>query len=659
MKRVDLEQWRAEEVARLLALVEAERRYYQDIVASVPVGLAVLDEDLTFLSANKTFRTIFGLEGNRLVKTRLEDLFPGEAVRTRAREVLDTSLPQKRIGMEFATDSGTVQLRLSIQPFRGWNEEASLEILLLVETPVELETPLLAGPLKCEAKPETLRATELLENLDAIIWERDTDSKRFSHASGRSEDILGYPAEKWLESNEYCAGRVHPADRERVEAFFESTISSGTSRSCEYRALKADGRTVWLRDIVRPALDNDGKAQKLSGITIDISAEKQQSQQLAQAEKMAALGRLTGRVTHDCNNLLMILSGYGEEMLSKLSADHPAREDAEEILATTERLAKITQELLAFTRRPLLQPKVLDLNSLLNSLEEKLRHELGESVQFELDLDDNLGHVNADSEAFANTILSLAERARQAMPEGGHFKIRTASTEFRADRPHVAESLVPGTYVALTISDTGPQLDEETRTRFFEPFYSSQHGGQGLQSIYNVVRGSGGDILVTSEPKGGAVFTIYLPQIDAPAKPAVPTPQPPQAAVQPMETVLVVEDESGIRALMRKILERQGYKVLEASRGEEALRISDEHAEPIHLLLTDIVMPQMSGRELANQLRSSRPDIKVVFVSGYADEDMMQYGPLPAGSAFLQKPFSLAALLEKTRSVLNGGPEIH
>ena len=661
MTRVDLEQWRAREVARLLSLVEAERRYYQEIVAGVPVGLAVLASDLTLLSANRAFQKMFGLTSDGLGRVRLEDLFPGEQVRQQVLQVLDTAIPQTALSVEFRSREGARPLRLSIQPFRGWNEEAGSEVLLLVEENVELETPLQLQLEKEEPEPQLRHASELLENLDAIVWERDADSLQFSYVGGRAEEILGYPAEQWLATPDFDATRIRPEDRKWVEAFYRSTISSGASRSCEYRAVTADGRTVWLRDIVRVQCDEEGQARKLSGVTVDISTQKQQGERLAQSEKMAALGRLARKVTHDCNNLLMILSGYGEELLSNLPVGHPSRKDAEEILAAAERLSKITNELLAFTRRPMLLPKVFDLNSLLQDIEEKLRHELGEGIQLELNLDAGLGQVNADSEAIANSILRLAEQARNAMPDGGRFTISTASTELSEASPHAGGSIPPGRYVTLTASDTGPRLDEETRIRLFEPFFSSRRAGRGLPSVYSVMKNSGGDVVVASGPQAGAVFTIYLPRVEEPARTATPAvaapqPAPPIPAAKPVETVLVVEDESGIRALMRKILQKQGYHVLEASRGEEALRISEGRKEPIHLLLTDVVMPQMSGRELADRLKVARPEMKVLFVSGYADEDLVQHGPLPPGSAFLQKPFSLATLLEKARNVLNGSP---
>lgn len=659
MQRADLEQWRAREVARLLALVEAERRYYQEIVASVPVGLAVLADDLTFLSANRTFRTTFELPSEGLGRVRLSDIFPGDMVRRRVTQVLETSISQADISVEAAIRGGTKPIRLSIQPFRGWSDEANSEALLLVEEIAEPAAPLELAWEKEREEPKPDQAGELLENLDAVVWERDARTLEFTYVAGRTEAILGFRADQLLSTPRFYMDRIHPEDREWVETFYRRAVSSVTSRSCEYRAFHASGETVWLRDVVRVRTDAKGAPQTLAGVVVDISSQKQLGAQEVQTEKMAALSRLAGKVTHDCNNLLMIVSGYSEELLSTLPAEHPSRNDVEEIVAAAGRLSRITNELLTFTRRPLLLPRVVDLNSVIEDLEEKVRQEVGARIEVVVDLAVDLPRVSVDSEAMANTILRLTEYARDAMPEGGRITIRTASTEVRGGSPQGGGAIKPGEYVTVSVSDTGPRPDDQTRTQLFEPFYAGPRSGPALPNVYSVIKNSGGDIVVSSGADTGAVFTIYLPKAKAetrerteaePIARAVPKP----AEVKPMETVLVVEDESGIRALMRKILQKQGYNVLEASRGSEAIQLAEEHTSSIHLLLTDVVMPQMSGRELADRLKATRPDMKVLFVSGYSDEDLMEHGPLPPGAAFLQKPFSLSALLEKTRKILNG-----
>lgn len=653
MQRVDLEQWRAREVARLLALVEAERRYYQEMVAEVPVGLAVLDEEMSFLSANRAFRKTFALSADGLSRARLSDLFPGDEVTDMIQDVLDTAAPKRNVTVQYVTGEGVSPLCMTIQPFRGWSDDRASEVLLLVE-PVrqsgEAEKPAV------EEEEEPSVADELLENLEAIVWERDARTLNFTYVGGRTERVLGFPVENWLESANFHTSRIHAEDREWVAAFYKSTLRSAESRNCEYRALAADGRTVWLRDIIRVVRDDRGNAVKLSGITVDINTQKLRSEQSQQAEKMAALSRLAAKVTHDCNNLLMILSGYSEELLVNLPEGHPARGDVEEILAATDRLSKITNELLAFTRRPMLSPKVFDVNFLLENLEPRIREELGPEIQLETVTERSVGHVNADWDQISDALLTLTRHGREAMAEGGRLVIETSNVEISGGSVHDQSALAPGPYVAIKVGDTGPRLDEETKNRLFEPFFSNRRTGRGLPAIYTVIKNSGGDIQVADSPAGGAEFVIYLPRVEEPKREAAPsTALQPAArpAARPMETILVVEDEAGIRALMRKILHKQGYTILEAANGEDAMQVAADYHGRIHLLLSDIVMPGMNGRELADQLREVRTDMKVLFVSGYSDEDLNSYGPLPEGSAFLQKPFSLAALLEKTRGVLD------
>jgi len=650
MKRVDLEQWRAREVARLLALVETERRYYQEIVAVMPVGLAVIDKGLAFLSANRSFRNIFGVSERDLTKIRLIDLFPGGEVDSRVAEVLETGDEQRNIAVQYVTAEGPRPLRLSIQPFHGWDEEANTEVLLIVE---DLEVRPVDETVTVE-RPDG----QLLENIQAILWERDPNSLRFTSAIGRTEEILGYPAGEWTGKADFDERRIHPQDREWVNAFYRASLSSLDTRSCEYRALRADGRTVWLRDVIRVIRDAEGSPVSLTGITVDASEQKVRDEQVLQAEKIAALGRLAGKVTHDCNNLLMIVTGYSEELLDKLPADHSARGDVEEIIAAADRLSNLTAELLSFTHRPPLSPKEFSLNSLLDSFEDGIRRELGEGIELVIRQHSGLDHVNADWDRIGDAILTLAREARGAMPEGGRLTVETSNMSFADGSSRAVENLPPGHYVTLSVTDSGPVLDEETKARLFEPFFSSSRTGQDLPSVYTVVRDSGGDIRASSGPGGGTRFTIYLPALErrstepAPAK--VEKPAPEKEAPPALETILLAEDEDGIRTLVRKILRKQGYTVLEAHNGEEALRIAQSHSQEIDLLLTDVVMLGLNGRELAERLQAGRRNIKVLYISGYTGEGLAGEGALPEGAAFLQKPFSLASLLDKVRSVLDG-----
>jgi len=653
MDRADLEHWSSREVARLLSLVEAERRYYQEMMASVPVGVAVLASDLTFLSVNRTFRQTLDLPAGSLGRLGLHDVFPDESVAAAVREVLQTPGSRKSIAAEATIEGRRKPIRLSIQPFRGWGEDAEPEALLAI-TDLSAGHELAAG----NKEQYTSLLGALAASHDAIFWDRLPGKLDFSHVAGRPDAVIGFDADQLLSEPHRFLEQVHPDDRKWLATFYKNAASADSARTCEYRAYRADGELVWLRDLVRAQAASVDDEPALSGVTIDASALRSISERRAEAEKFAALTRLAARIAHDCNNLLMIVSGYGEQVLSGLPEGHTAREDISEIMGATQRLSKVTSELVNFTRRPLLLPKLVDLNKVIQDLKDSLRRMGGDNVEIALDRDPALVRVSADPEALAKSILRLVECSRDAMPAGGRITIRTANAEIPAGIAGPEGALLPGTFATVSVSDTGSELDEESRTRLFEPLYTGPRSGSAMPGVYSVVKDSGGDIAVSSSARSGTTITIYLPSAEPPASVAdieAPSggaitlvPQP-----RPMPTVLVVEDEAGIRTLMRKILQKQGYNVLEAGNGEEALQLSAQHSETIDLLLTDVVMPRMGGKELADHLKDERPGIKVLFVSGYSDEDLAQHGPLPREAAFLQKPFSLVALIEKVRNLLS------
>lgn len=624
----DHEQWRAKEVARLLALVEAERRYYQDILASVPAGLAVIGGDLSLLSANRAFRALFTLGDTPLSRVRLGDLFRGEEVRQAIGAAVRGAAPGG--GLAAVAASGK-RLRVWVQPLRGWSDEA--EVLLLVQEAAESEP----GPRLVESAAP---ATDWLENLGAVVWEREADSLGVTAVFGAAEAVLGYPASEWLATPDLHLQRVHPEDRERLEEVYRSAAAGQAPRTCEYRALTADGRTVWLRDVVAAASPGGGSVQ-LRGLTADITDLKEGEQERAQAEKMAALGRLAAKVSQEAGNLLLAVSSSGEQLRRLLPPDHPARREADEIVSAFQRLGRFQRELQSLCRSPSLKPRVFEVNALVRDLAQQWRGQLGEGIELALSLGGEAGRVHADAEALSGILTLLVEQAKTAMPEGGKVEVATSRIE---RRPR-------GAFVSITVTDSGPDLDEETRSRLFEPFFSSGRFPQGLAGAYSVVQASGGEISVRRAPRGGTCFTILLPQVDVTEgiNSGPPAPQRRRGG----ETVLVVEDEPGIRALMRKILQKQGYEVLEAQSGEEALALAEERRTPIDLLLADAEMPEMSGYELAARLKKLRPEMKMLFVSGLPAEELERFGPPPARASFLRKPFSLAALLEKARSVLD------
>ncbi len=378
--------------------------------------------------------------------------------------------------------------------------------------------------------------------------------------------------------------------------------------------------------------------------------------QLLQAQKMEAIGRLAGGVAHDFNNLLTVISGRSELLLRRLRADDPLRRGLDLIHSTAERAAELTRQLLAFSRKQVLQPTVLQLNAVVAGLAPMLQRLIGEDIELLTVLDPALGPVKADSAQLEQVLMNLAVNARDAMPQGGRLALETANIPLDAAYARQHGGVDSGPYVMLAVTDTGCGMDAEIRAHIFEPFFTTKGPGKGtglgLATVYGIVKQSGGQIWVYSEPGQGTTFKIYLPQVDGAGEMSEPGTPLPEAS-QGSETILLVEDEEGVRDLARDILQANGYTVLGASYGAEAVQLCKRHAGPIHLLLTDVVMPHMSGRQLAERLAPLYPEMKILYMSGYTDNAVVHHGVLDPGTAYLQKPFSPGSLARKVREVLD------
>jgi signal transduction histidine kinase len=377
---------------------------------------------------------------------------------------------------------------------------------------------------------------------------------------------------------------------------------------------------------------------------------------LRQVQKVEAIGRLAGGVAHDFNNLLTVISGYGDLLLTRLPAGAPMRHEIDEILKAARRAAALTRQLLAFSRRQILEPKVLDLNAVVEESVKMLRRLIGEDVDLRIAPAPDLGHIKADPGQLEQVIMNLAVNARDAMPGGGKLTIETRNVELDAAYAGAHVAVRPGAYVLLAVSDSGTGMDREIMAQIFEPFFTTKGPGKGtglgLSTVYGIVKQSGGNIWVYSEPGQGTTFKIYLPRVDEAIERPVREREAPTVP-RGSETVLVAEDEAELRELVRVILQAHGYTVLAAADGPTAIEICRRHRERIDLMLSDVVMPQMSGRELAVRLAAVRPHMKVIFMSGYTSDAIVHHGVLDPGTAFIQKPFTPDGLARKVREVLD------
>ena len=397
-----------------------------------------------------------------------------------------------------------------------------------------------------------------------------------------------------------------------------------------------------------------GGHRAVLAVLTDVTRRKQLEAQLLQSQKMEAVGMLAGGIAHDFNNLLTIIGGYSQLLLASLPAADRNRSAVEQILKASERAAGLTRQLLAFSRRQVMQPRVLDLNLLVGSLAVMLRRLIGEDIDLRLELARDLGQVNVDAGQIEQVIMNLAVNSRDAMPKGGTLTIQTANVDLDENYTATHTRVKAGSYVMLAVIDTGSGMDEQTRSRLFEPFFTTKQQGRGtglgLSIVFGIVRQTGGNVEVASEPGVGTSVKVYLPRASQAASPE--TELPLERAERGSETILLVEDEEMVRRLVSETLEQEGYKILQAAGPEQAWRICREYDGRIDLMITDVVMPKESGRALAARMAEVRPDMKVLYMSGYTDTEILGRGGEEPPIQFLQKPFTPGALASKVRNVL-------
>jgi len=498
----------------------------------------------------------------------------------------------------------------------------------------------------------------LVESMDDIVFTLDREQRHIG--------LFGQWLEKYgLRPEQFLGKTVREVLGDKLAPVHEVAIGRALAgeRAVYEWSIDSPQGTIWIQTSLSPIRDSDGKITGVVGVGRDVTERKQaeealrqSEEQLRQSQKMEAIGRLAGGVAHDFNNMLTVINGYSDLLISRLAPLDPIRKDVEEIRRAGERASHLTRQLLAFSRRHAFQPEVLNLNAVITNMDKMLRRLIGEDIDLVIFTDPGLGRIKADPGQIEQVIMNLVVNARDAMPDGGKLTIETTNVEIHQEQARQLADIQPGSYVMLTVTDTGCGMDEKTKSHIFEPFFTTKEPGKGtglgLSTVYGIVKQSGGAISVDSRLNQGTIFKIYLPRVDEAIeslKPGATRAEPTQG----LETILLVEDEDVLRALICKILEMHGYTVLEARNGGESLLICEQHKGPIHLMVTDVVMPKMNGPSLAERLAQLRPDMKVIYMSGYTDNIIIHRGVQDLSTAFLQKPFTPDALARKVREVLD------
>jgi len=498
-----------------------------------------------------------------------------------------------------------------------------------------------------ETSPDAITLLDL--NLNIVMANRPA---LVLYGSESLEEVIGRSALDF----------IAPEDRLRAMEEARRMLGTGSIATTEFTLLRKGDVSFPAELSASLILDGEKKPLAIICVTRDISIRKRSEEertaledQLRQSQKMEAIGQLAGGVAHDFNNLLTVIKGYCQLSLAEMKESTPIKDVLEVINKAAEKAADLTRQLLAFSRRQIMEVRVLDLNALLQNLDKMLRRIIGEDIELVTLLGKDVGRVKADPGQIEQVVMNLAVNAKDAMSKGGKLIIETANAELDEAYAHAHVAVTPGRYVMIAVSDTGVGMGPEVRDRVFEPFFTTKGKGRGtglgLSTVYGIVKQSSGNIWVYSEPGKGTTFKIFLPRVDEPAEKLRA-----QAVKEEFslgsETILVVEADKEVRNLAVRILKRQGYTVLDGSYGDEALNVCRNHQGPIHLLLTDVVMPGMSGHELAKRLESFHPEMKVLYMSGYTDDAIVMHGVLVRGVNYIQKPFTVDALAKKVREVL-------
>ena len=492
------------------------------------------------------------------------------------------------------------------------------------------------------------------ENAADMIAVVNADGSRV-YNSPSYQRLLGYSPEELRSTSGF--EQIHPDDRAKVMEAAREAKSTGVGQRVEYRIRHKQGHWIALESTASAVRNQKGEVEKLVIVNRDVTERKQLEDQLRLSQKIEAIGRLSGGIAHDFNNLMGVIIGYTEALQKKIKPDDPFREPIDEIQHAGKRAAALTQQLLAFSRKQVLEPRILDLNAIVTDVERMLGRLIGENIELKIEASRPVGLVKADPTQIEQVLINLAVNARDAMPQGGKLTIESSNVELDDGAARRHRYIVPGDYILLKVSDTGCGMDDKVRAHIFEPFFTTKEKGKGtglgLATVYGVIKQSGGYVFVESEPGKGSTFEIYLPRVEA----AVDKPVERKRVgkiVRTHQTVLVVEDEPALLKITRNMLRETGFTVYEAANAQQALEIVRRKELHIDLLLTDVIMPGMSGRALADALNSLRPETRVLYMSGYTDGEIATQGVLETGTSILRKPFTQEDLLRSVDEVLLG-----
>ncbi len=631
-----------------------------DILDQAGAIVFVKDREGRHLVANLRLRETLGLPINAIIHRTAREIIPGSAPEMEAND---------RLVIESGT-ARTFQEWVDAPSGRRWYHVTKIPIFDddgLVQSLVGIAVDITP---QREAEEELRRTRAFLDRLvhvlPSFLYIYDVTSDRFVFASEGIAPVVGYtPAELATLGGSALGSLVHPNDLDARRAEYRRLAEAGDDITSlrEYRMRRKDGDDVWVADHIGVyERDEDGRVRLVAGSVTDIGERVRQTQdksrleqQLAQSQKMEAIGLLAGGVAHDFNNLLTAILGYTDFLIAGLSDRDPLADDAREIRAAAERAASLTQQLLAFSRRQIISPRVVGVNGLLADSRRMLSRVIGEDIELVYDLDRSDAHIRIDPHQFDQLLMNLAVNARDAMPGGGKLIFETSTAALDDEFCRTRENIAPGNYVVVSISDTGRGMDRETRERIFEPFFTTKERGKGtglgLSTVYGIVRQNSGAITVYSEPGIGTTFRIYLPATDAPER-GETIPEPVIDAPG-SGTILLVEDEDLVRRFTQRSLEAAGYSVIEAADGDAAVAAFRAASGEVDLLVTDVVMPRVGGVELFDRLRVEKPDLPVLYISGYTENAIVHHGVLASGVNFLQKPFTARQIARRVREILD------